>query len=132
AGRHLLLWSARPADEQAWQRMHVDGALDPDGLMVTIQNHTGNKLDWFLRPSVDVIAKALPDGFTRVTLQISIANPTPSTEPPYIAGDGSIVPRGGYRGLVAVYLPGWASTVPEIGDPTLLAGTAGRMPLIRT
>ena len=132
AGRHLMLWSARAADEQAWQRLRVDGALDRNGLMVTIQNHTGNKLDWFLRPTVDITRKTLPDGFERVTLQISIANPTPRSEPTYIAGDGSIVPRGGYRAFVVVYLPGWATNVDVVGDPTLIVGTDGPMRVIGT
>ena len=132
SGRHLMLWSNRGTDEKAWRRLGVDGALVRNGLMVTVQNHTGNKLDWFLRPAVDVAAKKLADGYTRVTLSIRIANPTPRNEPEYIFGDGSIVPPGGYRAFVATYLPGWATNVELTGGPTIIVGSDGPMRVIGT
>jgi len=130
AGRHLMLWSNRPLEQEAWRRLGVDGSLERNGLMVTIQNHAGNKLDWFLRPSVDVQEKKLKDGFTRVTLEIHIPNPTPPKESIYVLGDGAIVPPGAYRALVAAYLPGWATNVEITGTPTLLFGQDGRMRVI--
>jgi uncharacterized protein DUF4012 len=131
-GRHLLLWSSRPVEQHAWQRLGVDGSLDHDGLMISIQNHAGNKLDWFLRSSVDVTAKKVVGGFARVTLAVKITDDVPPGEPPFVLGDGSIVPVGGYRAMVAAYLPGWATSVKVDGAPTILYGPDGPMRVIGT
>jgi hypothetical protein len=132
SGRHLLLWSSRPDEEEAWGRLGVDGALRRDGLMVTIQNHGANKLDWFLRSTVTVTTRRLPDRFQRVTLRIEIDNTTPSNEPVYVTGDGSIAPRGTYRAFVAVYLPGWATNIELQESPTIVVGQEGPMRVIGT
>src|SRR5205823_1063493 len=103
-GRHLMAWSRRPVEQAAWQRLQMDGALDTNGVMLTVQNQTGNKLDWFVKPSMDLSVEQHAGGWRRVHLRIRIANPTPLGEPPYIAGDGKLVPSGTDRALVAVYL----------------------------
>jgi hypothetical protein len=121
-GRHLLAWSARPAEEDAWRRLGVDGSLERDALMLTVQNHAGNKLDWFLRPAMNLRIEQPPGRWRRAHLTIRIANPTPPGEPPSIAGDGRIVPTGDYRALVAVYLPGWATNVEIPGHEVIVAG----------
>jgi uncharacterized protein DUF4012 len=127
-GRHLMLWSSRPAEQEAWRRLGVDGSLARDGMMITIQNHAGNKLDWFLRSSVEITKEKKDLDFTRVTLHVRLDEPAaPAKEPAYIVGDGSIVPAGGYRALVAAYLPGWATNVKIDGAPTLLYGPDGPM-----
>jgi hypothetical protein len=131
-GRHLLLWSSRPDEEDAWQRLGVDGALRRDGLMVTVQNHGGNKLDWFLRPTVTVATRRLKDGYRKVTLRITIDNPTPQNQPANITGGGTFVPVGTYRAFVAVYLPGWATNVEIQGSSTLIAGPDGPMRVVGT
>ena len=131
-GRHLLLWSRRPDEEDAWRRLGVDGALLRDGLMVTIQNHGGNKLDWFLRPSVTMATSAMKNGYTRVTLRVMIDNPTPPNEPKYVTGGGAFVPIGTYRAFVAVYLPGWATNVTMTGSSTLVSGPDGPMRVVGT
>jgi len=131
-GRHLLVWSNRPDEAAAWSRLGVDGALRREGLMVTIQNHSGNKLDWFLRTTMTVGTRRLRDGHTRVTLTIAITNPTPPNQPLYVTGDGSIVPPGTYRAFVAVYLPGWATDVELAGGRTLIVGPDGPMRVIGT
>jgi hypothetical protein len=110
----------------------VDGGLDRDGLMITVQNHTGNKLDWFLRTNVKMSTKQIAGGYTRVTLDIEIIDDVPSGEPDYILGDGSIVPVGGYRAMVAAYLPGWASNEEISGAPTILYGPDGPMRVMGT
>ena len=131
-GRHLMFWSSDPSEQAMWRRLGVDGSLRQDGLMITIQNHGGNKLDWFLRPSMSITTQKKTDGFTRVTLDIHIANPSPVGEAQYIEGDGSIVPVGGYRAFVAAYLPGWATNVDLTGAPTIVFGPDGPMRVVGT
>jgi hypothetical protein len=131
-GRHLLFWSSRPVEQAMWRRLGVDGALDRNGLMITIQNHGGNKLDWFLRPTVSVSTRRKADGYTRLTLVVRIADPAPAGQDSYIEGDGSIVPVGDYRAFVAAYLPGWATNVDIVGGPTLVFGPDGPMRVVGT
>jgi hypothetical protein len=100
--------------------------------MLTVQNHGGNKLDWFLRPSMDARVVERPDGTRRITLTIGIHNPTPAKESRYVAGDGTIVPVGDYRALVAVYLPGWATNVRIPGRSVALVGEDGASRVIGT
>ena len=129
-GRHLMAWSRRPVEQAAWQRLQMDGALDPDGVMLTVQNQTGNKLDWFVKPQMALSVEQLAGGWRRVHLRISIANPTPLGEPAYIAGDGTLVPSGTDRALVAVYLPGWATNVEMPGRTVAIVGPDGPMRVI--
>ncbi len=49
-GRHLLAWSADPAEEAMWVKLGADGALGPDKLMVSVQNVSASKLDVFITP----------------------------------------------------------------------------------
>jgi uncharacterized protein DUF4012 len=132
AGRHLMLWSSRSAEETAWQRLGVSGSLDRNGMMVTIQNHTGNKLDWFMRASADLRVTPLPGGYRHARLDIQINNATPAGQPTYIAGDAKLVPVGGYRALVAVYLPGWAINVRLPENKAALVGPDGPMRVVGT
>jgi hypothetical protein len=100
--------------------------------MLTVQNHTGNKLDWFLRPSMDLRVAPRPDGRRRFRLRIRIENPTPPGEPPYVAGDGSLVPPGSHRSLVALYLPGWAADVEMPRSTVAIVGADGDSRVIGT
>jgi hypothetical protein len=100
--------------------------------MLTVQNHGGNKLDWFLRPSMTARIVDRPGGSRRITLTIAIQNPTPMKESKFVAGDGSLVPTGDYRALVAVYLPGWATDVRVPGRSVALVGADGPSRVIGT
>ncbi len=132
AGRHLLLWSSRPAEQKAWERLGLDGRLENDGMMVTVQNHGGNKLDWFVRTSVELSVERPEGKLRRIRARIRIDNPTPKGEPIYVAGDGGILPKGAYRAFVAVYLPGWATNVGFVNREPLVVGTDGPMRVVAT
>lgn len=132
AGRHLMAWSNRPAEQEAWRRLGLDGPLERDGFMVTIQNHGGNKLDWYIRPSVKLAVEHPAGRFRRVRATIRIDNRTPLGQPIPVAGDGSIVKKNGYRAFVAVYLPGWATNVEFVGRKALVVGTDGAMRVVAT
>ena len=132
AGRHLLAWSARPDEQRAWERLGMDGRLERDGFMATVQNHGGNKLDWFVRSSVELAVEHPEGRFRRVRAKIRIENLTPPGEPPYVAGNGLIVPKNVYQAFVAVYLPGWATNVELVGRKALVIGTDGPMRVIAT
>jgi hypothetical protein len=131
-GRHLMVWSRRAVEQAAWQRLGMDGALDPNGLMLTVQNQSGNKLDWFVHARMMISVERLRGGWRRAHLRIKIVNQAPAGEPAYIAGNGKLVPVGTERALVAVYLPGWASNVEMPGSTVLIVGPDGPMRVIGT
>lgn len=130
AGRHLLAWSRDPDENEGWERLHLDGSLDPDGLMFAVQNHAGNKLDWFLRPEATIAVEPRPDGWRHLNVRLDIANRTPPGQPGSVRGFGQIVPRGTYRAFVTFYLPGWATNVEVKGYDVLSVGTDGPMRIL--
>jgi len=71
-------------------------------------------------------------GWRRARLEIQIENPTPLGESKYVAGDGSLVPPGDHRALVALYLPGWATDVKMSGRSIVLVGPDGPSHVIGT
>jgi hypothetical protein len=102
-GRHILAWSARPAEQAGWVAAGIDGSLTADSLLVGILNRGANKLDRFL----DVNARLEVHGGTGVLRQ-RLRNTVPPGEPAYVAGPGPStgVGEGVYAGMVAVSLPG--------------------------
>ena len=104
--------------------MGVAGALDPDGLLVTVQNHSGNKLDWFLQPVVDVHRRGGAQR-QRLSVDLALENRVPAGEPRYVTGGD-----GHYRAFVAVYLPARAHDVRVAGEPMLVAGRDGPMRVV--
>jgi hypothetical protein len=110
SGRHLLLWSAAPSDEDAWQAGGVAGQLSADSAMVAVINRGGNKLDQYLGVSADLQLSAGP-GATEGTLTVDLDNQTPPGQSQFIAGPypGLGTVYGEYIGLLAVNLPPEAS-----------------------
>lgn len=110
AGRHLLLWSSQPGEQAAWRALGVDGALQPNSLLVSVLSRTGNKLDQFVAISAKVdVRSAGPQSELVVTLHIE--NRVPEGEPRYVAGAEahSGVTEGVYLGIVTLDVPGAAT-----------------------
>ena len=124
-GRHLLVWSRHPAEQQAWDAAGVSGSLGPTSLAVSVLNRGGNKLDQFLTVDAAIDLRSF-GGTTDVTLRVGAANRTPPDEPSYVAGPHpqSGVGAGDYLGLVSVNLPAAATDVTVDDTPRLAA--AGR------
>jgi hypothetical protein len=121
-GRHVLAWSARPGDQQAWEAAGVDGAVTADSLMVTLLNRGGNKLDYFMDVDAD-LALAPAGQEQKAVLTIKVKNKTPEKENVYIAGPfpGVDVEAGEYLGYVSVELPKGAATPAIDGFSTFAA-----------
>jgi hypothetical protein len=127
AGRHLMIWSANPADEAAWVVSGVSGTLTPSSVDVSVVNLGGNKLDPYLTVHVGVTTR--PSGSnTSVTITTGITNTTPAGESQYIAGPypDNPAPYGSYIGLVADNLPARASHITMTGaGPVAVKGAEG-------
>src|SRR5581483_3199929 len=125
-GRHVMLWSSAPAEEQTWQRLGADGALRADGLLVGVQNQTGNKLDYFVHPSV-ALSVSKSEKQSRVTMRVRVPNSVAPSEVAYVAGNDQQLPFGTYHGLVTVYLPGTAFNARVAGGSVVASGQDGPM-----
>ena len=127
-GRHLLVWSRNPVQEQAWEAAGIAGELPPDSLAISIMNFGGNKLDQFLDVDASLSRRPRPDGGQQVHLELRLRNSAPVGLAGYVAGPnpGSGVGEGVYQGILAVSVPGVAS-LPSIQAiaPTLAAGRDG-------
>jgi hypothetical protein len=111
AGHHLVLHSTHDSEQDLFADLRVDGAMPPvhgDALAVVTQNASGNKIDWFLRRSVDYDVTVSRSGVARADLSITLMNTAPANgEPDYvIAGSGpDPTPPGVNRMIVSVYSP---------------------------
>jgi hypothetical protein len=121
AGRHIMLWSTAPAEAATWHRIGVDGSLRPDGLLLAVQNHTGNKLDYFLRTS-GTLSVTRDDERSRLVLRLQVSNTVPAGEVDYVAGNRQGLPFGTYRGVVVAYLPANAYDVRAAGGAVVVVG----------
>jgi len=133
-GRHIMLWSAQASAERAWQLGGVAGELTANSLMAAVVNRGGNKLDQYL--SVGVGLRMVPHGpQADGTLTVTLHNATPPGQSQFIAGPypGLGTTYGEYLGILAVNLPGTASTPHVAGTPPLDAlGAEGPTWLVAT
>ncbi|MCA1707273.1 MAG: DUF4012 domain-containing protein [Actinobacteria bacterium] len=125
-GRHVLAWSARPEDQADWAAAGLDGALQPDSLLIGLLNRGGNKLDYFQRVSSN-LAVAHTTDVSLVTVRVTLNNAVPAGEPAYVVGDDITGEgEGAYLGILAVSVPGVAENVQIEGvDELALAGSDG-------
>jgi hypothetical protein len=119
-GRHLLMWSAKPEAEADWVQAGVAGQLSPDSMMTAVINRGANKLDPYLSVDTDLALEA--QGKRTVgTVTVHLHNSTPTGQSQFIAGPypGIGTVYGEYQGVLAVNLPGYASTPRIDGNPPL-------------
>jgi len=126
-GRHVLAWSAVPAQARAWRAAGVHGALRRESLMVSVMNRSGNKLDQFLPVQAALGVRPGRDG-VRATLRLRILNLAPAGLGWYVLGPYpySSLREGQYRGILAVNLPWAAGEVSMRGvDRIVASGSDG-------
>lgn len=130
-GRHILAWSADPAVQQAWDQLGVDGALSPDGLLVSVENVSANKLDYYIRPVIDLATHRQADGSWLVTLRVSVYNPPRQRTSEVIEGGTSYVKPGDHRVYLDLHLPGDTYDVkalPADALPTVASDKVATLP----
>ncbi|HJR26130.1 MAG TPA: DUF4012 domain-containing protein, partial [Acidimicrobiales bacterium] len=120
-GRHLLAQSDDPAVQELWESVGADGRLPEFGMMVAVENIGGNKLDWFVQPSVVVNVLPAIDGGWKARVTVAVENPVPPPDQisDYVQGDieGRPQRNGLHRALVAVYMPRAATGVRSLDVP---------------
>ncbi len=95
--KHVLLSTIRPEEERLLADLGTRGAMTPvkgDFLGLVTQNAGGNKIDWFLRRSVEYDARVdTATGEVRATARIRLHNGAPAGGlPPYVIGSATRPP----------------------------------------
>jgi len=132
--RNIIFWSSRPAGQDSAAQLGATGALPdaPDFAMLTVENLTGNKLDYYVDTALRVTGNRPAASLGNMTAQITITNTAPKGgRPAYVFGPflPSFQP-GEYDGLVNLYVPPGASVTGSSGldnpGSLVLQGESGR------
>ena len=140
-GRHVLLWSSRPDDEQAWATAGVAGTLQANSLLLSVVSRGGNKLDQYLGVTSGLSLRRVGNR-TEGTVRVTVRNSAPPGEPSVIDGPypgiGLEENEGDYVGILSVNLPADAMQaridgIPQLAvagpdGPTVVVGTQFRLP----
>lgn len=126
----LLFWSEHPSDQPLLHRIAIDGAFpQADGgdlLAVTVANAANNKIDDYLRESIDDHVRY--DGATghvESTVTITLRNTAPSSGmPDYVIGSfaGSGFPPGTNYMWLSLYTPLGVTGSTLNGQPVTFSG----------
>src|SRR5207237_2655109 len=132
--RNVIFWSSRPSGERPAAQLHADGALAdaPDFTTLTVQNLTGNKLDYYIDSALRIDGQRQRGKLGHLRAQIELKNTAPRDgRPAYVFGPA--FPRfqaGEYEGLVNLYLPQGATLIGSSGldQPSTInmTGESGR------
>jgi hypothetical protein len=111
-GRHLLAYSADRDLEDLWDEIDASGRLAEDGLLVAAENFDGDKLDFYLRPKVDVTVDRVQDGFL-LNLAVTITNARREPTSRQIEG---ATPSEHFV-LLDLHVPGSATRITSLDQP---------------
>jgi hypothetical protein len=139
-GRHVMFWSPKPEQQRAWRAAGVSGVLPRDGLMISMDNRAGNKLDQFLPMAADITHHPVAGG-SEVVVKIHVANLAPDGLPRYVQGPYTVPEfvAGQYKGILNVNVPLVSRDVHLDGVEQIVAAgpdqttrvVAGNMSLLR-
>lgn len=98
AGGHILMNATDPAVQSDFQIAGVTGAIAPapgdDLFALTINNLAGNRVDYYVRRTIDYDVTLLPDGQGRATARVTFENDSPR-DPPTRALASLLLPHAG-------------------------------------
>jgi Protein of unknown function (DUF4012) len=129
-GGHIMLYSTSPDGERLFVAMGASGAVprvSSDFLGVVTQNAAGDKIDWYLRRSINyqvTIDKAT--GALNATVDIELHNLAPSSgQPPLVidAGGGVVDKPGDSKLYLSVYTP-WSEVTALVDGRRALVESA--------
>lgn|GEM_PF-2405935 len=102
--RHLMAWSADPAEQQLFVDTGVDGSLEPHDLLIASQNLNASKLDYYVTMRVDGAVYDEGDDHA-IDLAVTLTDPKHFTGSSYIEGGGIYAAPGEYASFLVAYLP---------------------------
>lgn len=127
AGRHLFMWSSDPEAQAGWEGVGVAGDLEPDSILLALNNRGAGKTDQFIRIDAGLESRRTEAGVD-VSITVCIENRTPEDEPPTVTNDRPDIglTAGQYRGILVASVPREARSVRIAGSPPLnVAGSDG-------
>jgi len=126
--RNVLFHAASDDDDRIGSQLGASGALPatPDFAALTVQNLSGNKLDYYLDTHLGVAGSRRVGERSTVRVSVDLSNTAPPNgTPPYIFGPFNSTFRAGeYVGEVSVYLPSGTQLVRSSGGPSTTSVTA--------
>ena len=105
----LMAWSADPEEQELLTRVRMAGVFPQlnggDGVAVTVDNGSGNKIDAYLEMKVDhVVTNQSADGARESTVTVTLTNTAPAGGlPKYVIGNLVGLPDGTNRTWLSVY-----------------------------
>ena len=133
SGRHVMVWSRDPVLQDTFVDLGIVGDVGPFDTMVSFLNTAANKLDWYIRPTVEVETRPLETREWEVTLTATIENPAGIRTSRYV--DGFDIPEltnGTHRTLLLVHLPSVATAIEMPGSDVTERGVDGQNEVIGT
>jgi hypothetical protein len=132
--KHILLWSNRPEEQRLFEDIGASGRMAPvngDFLGLVTQNASGNKIDYFLRRSVDYQVQLDPgSGRLRATATLTLSNDAPASGlPPTVIGNQVIeaqVAAGDNRLYLSLYTP-WELLEGRLDGAAIQLDAAGEL-----
>jgi hypothetical protein len=109
--RRAMMWARDPAEQRMLELIGFDASLlanldGSDGLAVTVNNGSGNKIDAFLQRQFDYRVDVDPSGVVDASLTLKFTNTAPASGlPGYVIGNIVGAPLGTSRLLVTVFTP---------------------------
>lgn len=141
-GRNLLAWSSDPDIQDLWEILEADGSLNEFAFLVSFQNASASKRDYYIEPDVYLEALPAPDAdHIRVRARAELMNPVVDPEPWYVETLSQWVPNDVHRAWVTFTLPEAATDIVMQGGyghrlgsdgPTKLAAAWLRVPVTET
>jgi hypothetical protein len=124
--RHIMLWSSDATQEKGWKAVGADGEIPSNGLMLSIINRGGNKLDQFLKTDADVVVHKSKTS-QQVKVTVHMTNVTPNGLPRYVQGPYPhfLGAAGTYFGIVQLSMPGAAGAMTMSGGQQAVYGDDG-------
>ncbi len=129
AAGHIQIWMADPADEPRLAELGLGGELvtgDGDYLRPAVQNHSGNKLDYFIERKIRHELELNPDGGANARTEITLTNAVPPGQPAVVIGGSadrgghyktlSGLSPGDHRARVGIYVPADAQVTGASAD----------------
>ncbi|HVX17538.1 MAG TPA: DUF4012 domain-containing protein [Acidimicrobiales bacterium] len=110
-GRHIVAWSADPQIQAAWHQLGIDGAMEPDAMLVSAENISANKLDYYITPFIGLDVRRDDHGNWLVYTAVTIYNPPRTDTSPQIEGGTSDVKPRNHRIYLDLHLPNDAYSV---------------------
>ena len=114
-GGHFRLWSRAEAEEQVFERTGLGGGpatIDPERTFhLAVENRTGTKLDYYVKPVVRQRIELARDGSAIVRTSVVVRNEAPvDAAPSYVLGPDRFMERPGqYLAWLLLWAPAGSS-----------------------